>query len=131
MKAEVVIESPNGAEAVTCALPEADVAGHNLDGKSGKSMSFLRSRLYKAKSLGSLVKERILVEASHCQYELWKRFGRKNDQQASQNSPDSQPGSRPNSKRYMQSKKHGMPGDFSMTKNSDSPSLEPSLSKRS
>lgn len=39
-------------------------------------MSYLRSRLYKAKSLGSLVKERILMEASHCQYELWKRFGR-------------------------------------------------------
>jgi len=38
---------------------------------------FLRSRLYKAKSLGSLVKERILVEASYCQYELWKRLGRK------------------------------------------------------
>ena len=40
-----------------------------------KTMSFLRSRLYKAKSLGSLVKERILVEASHCHYELWKRLG--------------------------------------------------------
>lgn len=44
----------------------------------GRTMGgFLRSRLYKAKSLGSLVKERILVEASHCQYELWKRLGRK------------------------------------------------------
>lgn len=40
-------------------------------------MNFLRSRLYKARSLGSLMKERILLEASHCQFELWKRFGRK------------------------------------------------------
>lgn len=40
-------------------------------------MSYLRSRLYKARSLGCLVKERILVEASNCQYEIWKRFGRK------------------------------------------------------
>jgi len=45
---------------------------------SGRTMGgFLRSRLYKAKSLGSLVKERILVEANHCQYELWRRLGRK------------------------------------------------------
>lgn len=45
---------------------------------TGRTMGgFLRSRLYKAKSLGSLLKDRIACEASHCQYELWKRLGRK------------------------------------------------------
>lgn len=58
--------------------PEADPTDPaTSEAGRGKTMSFLRSRLYKARSLGSLVKERILVEASHCQYEIWKRFGRK------------------------------------------------------
>nr|CAH0109331.1 unnamed protein product [Daphnia galeata] len=56
------------------AEPDSGEAG---EVNRGKTMNFLRSRLYKARSLGCLVKERILVEASHCQYELWKRFGRK------------------------------------------------------
>ena len=43
----------------------------------GKTMNFYR--LYKARSLDCLVKERILVEASHCQYEIWKRFGHKGE----------------------------------------------------
>lgn len=62
---------PAGPEADSAEGTSTDVAGR------GKTMSFLRSRLYKARSLGCLVKERILVEASHCQYEIWKRLGRK------------------------------------------------------
>ena len=48
------------------AEPDSGEAG---EVNRGKTMNFLRSRLYKARSLGCLVKERILVEASHCQYE--------------------------------------------------------------
>lgn len=57
------------------AHPELASASGDSSPPAGRTMSFLRSRLYKAKSLGSLMKERILVEASHCQYEIWKRFG--------------------------------------------------------
>ena len=68
-------EAPEAPEASDSAGSTAAAVG---DPARTKTMSsFLRSRLYKAKSLGSLVKERILVEASHCQYEIWKRFGRK------------------------------------------------------
>ena len=69
------------AAETTCGGAEApEGEGAAADSARAKTMSsFLRSRLYKAKSLGSLVKERILVEASHCQYEIWKRFGRKGD----------------------------------------------------
>lgn len=56
---------------------EVAALGAATEAGRGRTMSFLRSRLYKARSLGSLMKERILLEASHCQYELWKRFGRK------------------------------------------------------
>lgn len=60
-----------------CKPPGATDPDEAAEVDRGKTMNFLRSRLYKARSLGCLVKERILVEASHCQYELWKRFGRK------------------------------------------------------
>ena len=65
-----------GADCKQPRAPEPEAADSSEAGR-GKTMSFLRSRLYKARSLGCLVKERILVEASHCQYEIWKRFGRK------------------------------------------------------
>ena len=84
----------------SCAT-EADAAA--APGGKNKTMSFFRSRLYKAKSLGSLVKERILVEASHCQYEIWKRFGRKSD--VNQNS-GSVPSTKLNFKQCMPGIKH-------------------------
>ena len=93
-KTEVEIDEASGGS--SCSGIDPTASGQVADSKV-KSMSFLRSRLYKAKSLGSLVKERILVEASHCQYELWKRFGRKSD--VNQNS-GSAPTSRSSSKRF-------------------------------
>ena len=93
-KTEVEMDEASGGS--SCSGIDPTASGQVSDSKV-KSMSFLRSRLYKAKSLGSLVKERILVEASHCQYELWKRFGRKSD--VNQNS-GSAPTSRSSSKRF-------------------------------